>query len=234
MIATGSTAAMPPIDGLGAVGAWSNREITTAKDGAELPADPRRRRRRRRDGGRLELSRNRSDADRGSRSDPDPRGALRRRAGGGVTDGEGRDDPDRRQGGRRRARRGRDDQISVVLDDGGRLRGPAPARRGRAEAERRRHRARDGGRRDRGQVDRGRRSDAGRGRDWLYAIGDVNGRSLLTHMGKYQARVAAENILGRDLVASRTTNGHRERSSPTRRWRRSATRSRAPRRRAST
>jgi dihydrolipoamide dehydrogenase len=39
------------------------------------------------------------------------------------------------------------------------------------------------------------------GRDWLYAIGDVNGRSLLTHMGKYQARVAVENILGRDAVA---------------------------------
>jgi pyruvate/2-oxoglutarate dehydrogenase complex dihydrolipoamide dehydrogenase (E3) component len=36
------------------------------------------------------------------------------------------------------------------------------------------------------------------GRDWLYAIGDANGRSLLTHMGKYQGRVAAEVILGRD------------------------------------
>lgn len=31
---------------------------------------------------------------------------------------------------------------------------------------------------------------------WLYAIGDVNGRSLLTHMGKYQARIAAADILG--------------------------------------
>ena len=30
---------------------------------------------------------------------------------------------------------------------------------------------------------------------WLYAIGDVNGRSLLTHMGKYQARIAADAIL---------------------------------------
>jgi len=36
------------------------------------------------------------------------------------------------------------------------------------------------------------------GRDWLYAIGDTNGRSLLTHMAKYQARVAADVILGRD------------------------------------
>lgn len=30
---------------------------------------------------------------------------------------------------------------------------------------------------------------------WLYAVGDVNGRALLTHMGKYQARIAAANIL---------------------------------------
>ena len=35
------------------------------------------------------------------------------------------------------------------------------------------------------------------GKDWLYAIGDVNGRALLTHMGKYQGRVAADAILGR-------------------------------------
>jgi pyruvate/2-oxoglutarate dehydrogenase complex dihydrolipoamide dehydrogenase (E3) component/phenylpyruvate tautomerase PptA (4-oxalocrotonate tautomerase family) len=32
---------------------------------------------------------------------------------------------------------------------------------------------------------------------WLYAVGDCNGRSLLTHMGKYQARIAADVILGR-------------------------------------
>ncbi len=37
-----------------------------------------------------------------------------------------------------------------------------------------------------------------RASDWLYAIGDVNGRALLTHMGKYQARVAADTILGED------------------------------------
>ncbi len=32
---------------------------------------------------------------------------------------------------------------------------------------------------------------------WLFAIGDCNGRALLTHMGKYQARVAADVIAGR-------------------------------------
>jgi dihydrolipoamide dehydrogenase len=40
------------------------------------------------------------------------------------------------------------------------------------------------------------------GRDWLYAIGDVNGRALFTHMGKYQAWVAAENLLGREVEAA--------------------------------
>ncbi len=32
---------------------------------------------------------------------------------------------------------------------------------------------------------------------WLYAVGDVNGRNLLTHMGKYQARIAADVIAAR-------------------------------------
>jgi pyruvate/2-oxoglutarate dehydrogenase complex dihydrolipoamide dehydrogenase (E3) component len=34
---------------------------------------------------------------------------------------------------------------------------------------------------------------------WLYAVGDVNGRNLLTHMGKYQARAAG------DVIAARAT-----------------------------
>jgi dihydrolipoamide dehydrogenase len=39
---------------------------------------------------------------------------------------------------------------------------------------------------------------------WLFAVGDCNGRALLTHMGKYQARIAADVILGkpaRDLAS---------------------------------
>ena len=36
------------------------------------------------------------------------------------------------------------------------------------------------------------------GAPWLLAIGDVNGRAPLTHMGKYHARIAADVILGRD------------------------------------
>ncbi|WP_345430348.1 NAD(P)/FAD-dependent oxidoreductase [Actinoallomurus vinaceus] len=32
---------------------------------------------------------------------------------------------------------------------------------------------------------------------WLYATGDVNGRNLLTHMGKYQARICGDVIVAR-------------------------------------
>jgi pyruvate/2-oxoglutarate dehydrogenase complex dihydrolipoamide dehydrogenase (E3) component len=44
-------------------------------------------------------------------------------------------------------------------------------------------------------------------RDWLYAVGDVNGRALFTHMGKYQARVAGDVILGRDVSATAEAAG---------------------------
>ena len=37
--------------------------------------------------------------------------------------------------------------------------------------------------------------------DWLYVIGDVNARALLTHTGKYQARVAGAHIAGRETSA---------------------------------
>lgn len=35
------------------------------------------------------------------------------------------------------------------------------------------------------------------GHDWLYAIGDCNGRALLTHLGKYQARVGSDVLVAR-------------------------------------
>ncbi len=54
------------------------------------------------------------------------------------------------------------------------------------------------------------------GTDWLYAAGDVNHRALLTHMGKYQARVAGTVIaarakgqpLGRDWTQHAATADH--------------------------
>src|SRR5262249_37448427 len=40
-----------------------------------------------------------------------------------------------------------------------------------------------------------------RATDGVWAIGDAAGVGLLTHLGKYQARVAAANIAGRDVRA---------------------------------
>ncbi len=34
---------------------------------------------------------------------------------------------------------------------------------------------------------------------WLHAVGDCNGLALLTHMGKYQGRIAGDVILGKDI-----------------------------------
>jgi pyruvate/2-oxoglutarate dehydrogenase complex dihydrolipoamide dehydrogenase (E3) component len=46
-----------------------------------------------------------------------------------------------------------------------------------------------------------------RDHDWLYAIGDVNGRALFTHMGKYQARIASDHILGKETAIEHGADG---------------------------
>jgi len=45
------------------------------------------------------------------------------------------------------------------------------------------------------------------GHDWLYAVGDINGRALVTHMGKYQARIAADHLLGHDHALAHGADG---------------------------
>ncbi len=45
--------------------------------------------------------------------------------------------------------------------------------------------------------------------DWLYAVGDINGRALLTHMAKYQGRIAGDVIAAR--AEGRPANGSRHR-----------------------
>ena len=39
------------------------------------------------------------------------------------------------------------------------------------------------------------------GHDWLWVVGDANGRALLTHMAKHQARVTADRICGKSDAA---------------------------------
>ncbi|MET9951800.1 NAD(P)/FAD-dependent oxidoreductase [Streptomyces sp. NPDC006339] len=45
------------------------------------------------------------------------------------------------------------------------------------------------------------------GHDWLYAVGDVNRRALLTHQGKYQARIAGAAIAARATGAAAGAGG---------------------------
>jgi pyruvate/2-oxoglutarate dehydrogenase complex dihydrolipoamide dehydrogenase (E3) component len=45
------------------------------------------------------------------------------------------------------------------------------------------------------------------GTPWLYAVGDINGRALFTHMGKYQARLAADCIVGNGATIAHGADG---------------------------
>lgn len=47
------------------------------------------------------------------------------------------------------------------------------------------------------------------GKDWLYVVGDLNGKSLFTHMAKYQAAIAAASIQGQDMTAEHVADGPR-------------------------
>jgi len=47
------------------------------------------------------------------------------------------------------------------------------------------------------------------GHDWLYVIGDLNGRAPFTHMAKYQAGIAADHLLGTDSAIEHGADGPR-------------------------
>jgi pyruvate/2-oxoglutarate dehydrogenase complex dihydrolipoamide dehydrogenase (E3) component len=47
------------------------------------------------------------------------------------------------------------------------------------------------------------------GHDWLYVIGDLNGRAPFTHMAKYQAAIASDHILGKDTAIAHGADGIR-------------------------
>ena len=193
ILATGSTASMPPIPGLAEAGAWSNRQITTARDVPRAPGDPRRRRGRGRDGAGVAVVRVAGDDHRGcwtrcsrtrSRSSEQQVGQALGALGADLLFGA-KAVAVRRDGGR----------ITVELEDGRTVVGD----RLLVAVGRRPNSAGLGlpsvGLADGGfvEVDDGLQVA---GLPWLYAVGDVNGRALLTHMGKYQARIAADRIMG--------------------------------------
>ena len=196
--------------GLDDVDYWTNRDAVWASRG---PGEPRRPRRRpvgvelaqffRRMGSEVTLVEHNEHLL--ARLDPDAGTLLAERF---------EEDGIRVLVGTRRERRGVDGGDRVQLASGRRSRPSAPRRDG-TPAERRRPRARAARRRghERGvTVD-----DRLRAADGVWAIGDAAGVGLLTHLGKYQARVAAANIAGRDVAP--TTARFRPRCSRTRRWR---------------
>lgn len=201
VVATGSGAAMPPIDGLDSVRAWNNRDATTAtqvpRSMVVLGGGP--------VGAELALAWStlgthvtlvegeqrllpREEPFAGEEVAASLRDTYRVDVRTGVL-------ADRISGG--------EGEIVVELNDGGRAEGEellvaigrSPRTKGiglgSAGVETDEH----------GFLETDDRLRVG-GRDWLYAVGDVNGRALFTHMGKYQAWVAAENVLGRDVEAA--------------------------------
>ncbi|HUC08345.1 MAG TPA: NAD(P)/FAD-dependent oxidoreductase [Solirubrobacterales bacterium] len=200
VVATGSSAAMPPIDGLDSARAWNNREATTAKhvpEGMVVLG-----------GGPVGSELSQAWASLGCRVtliEGGP-GLLSREepfAGEEVTKAlRENHDVDVRTGVKATEVSRNGDVVTVSLDDGSEVAVAeilvAVGRKPRTEEIGLDTVGVETGKGDFLECDdRMRVGD----RDWLYAVGDVNGRALFTHMGKYQAWVAAENILGRNVDA---------------------------------
>jgi pyruvate/2-oxoglutarate dehydrogenase complex dihydrolipoamide dehydrogenase (E3) component len=200
VVSTGSGAAMPPIEGLDSVDAWNNREATTSKRipksmivlgggpvGSELAQawSTLGTKVTLVEGGERLLDREEHFAG------EQVAAALRGKHGIDVRTGE-------------RAKRvaAGDGGVEVELDGGERIEAAelliAVGRKPRTEGIGLDSVGVEPGKGGFLETDQGLRVG---GREWLYAVGDVTGRALFTHMGKYQAWVAAENALGRAVEA---------------------------------
>ena len=204
IIATGTTAAIPPIDGLAEARPWTNREATTASDvpGRLLILG----------GGVVGVEMAQAWATLGASvtlvealdrvlANEEPFASAEVTAGLAAIGAEVRTGV-KAIG----ASRGDGGQVSLQLERGEGLRGDellvAVGRRPRtAELGLESVGVKGGGYID---VDDSMRVGDS---DWLYAIGDVNGRSLLTHMGKYQARICVDGIAGKEVTAFADLHG---------------------------
>ncbi len=197
VIATGSTPLVPPIAGLAAARPWTNIEATTAKSAPERLAIL--------GGGVVGVEMAQAWSALGSRTTLVHRGdrLLEREepfAGEHVAAGLREAGVELRlRASARRVARDENGVVSIALDDGSVIEADEVL------AAFGRHPTTDDigletiGRELGGylEVDESLRVP---GTDWLYAVGDVNGRALLTHMGKYQARLAADAILGQAVA----------------------------------
>jgi pyruvate/2-oxoglutarate dehydrogenase complex dihydrolipoamide dehydrogenase (E3) component len=200
VVATGSAAAMPPIDGLDTVKAWNNREATTAK---RVPA-----RMIVLGGGPVGVELAQAWSALGTRVTLIEGGdrVLAREepfAGEEVAAAlRGKHGVDVRTGAQAERVAGVAGGVEVELADGERLEADellvAVGRRPRTGSIGLDTVGVEPG--QNGFLETDARMRVG-GSEWLYAVGDVNGRALFTHTAKYQAWVAAENLLGREQRA---------------------------------
>jgi len=198
VIATGSTAAIPPIPGLAEASPWTNREATTATKvpGSLLVLG----------GGVVGVEMAQAYATLGSRvtvieteqrllprEEPFAAHELRE-----ALTSQG---VDVRTGVRATAVRREGPEVIVTLSDGQDIRGEeilvAAGRRPQTDDLG----LETVGLRPGQPVEVGEQLSAP-GLPWLYAIGDVNGRSQLTHIGKYQAHVLSEILDGHAAAIS--------------------------------
>jgi len=202
VVATGSRAATPPVDGLADIRTWDNRDVTTAKDiprrllvlgggvvGCEMAQAYRRL------GAQQVTVLERSER---------LVGGFEPWAGGLLADAFAEDGIDVRTNSSvvHASRDGADGPVTVRLDDGTELVGDELL-----VAAGRTFNTDDIGLDAVGLEAGGplhvddHLSVAAAAGDWLYAAGDVNGRALLTHQGKYQARLVGDNIAGKERSA---------------------------------
>jgi pyruvate/2-oxoglutarate dehydrogenase complex dihydrolipoamide dehydrogenase (E3) component len=207
VVATGSSPLIPPIDGLREADPWSNREATTSK---EIPG-----RLAIMGGGVVGVEMAQAYSSLGSQVTIVERGdrLIPREepfASDDVRESLTENGVDVQLGVSATAVRSEGSEVTVELDQGGPVRADellvAIGRRLNTDEI-----GLDTVGLEPGKpihVDNSMRAD---GSDWLYAIGDANGRALLTHMGKYHARIAADSILGID-TGCLPTNGIGSRS----------------------
>jgi pyruvate/2-oxoglutarate dehydrogenase complex dihydrolipoamide dehydrogenase (E3) component len=198
VIATGSSAVIPPIPGLAEVAPWTNREVTTAKavPGRLLILG----------GGVVGVEMAEAYAALGASValvEAVPRLIMREEefAGDEVADGLRAHGVEVRLGSKAVAASRGERQVRLELEGGEALTGDELL----VAVGRRPNTAELGletvGLEPGKNVEVDDRLRAG-DREWLYGIGDVNGRALLTHAGKYQGGVAADVIAGRDVRAT--------------------------------
>ena len=196
VVATGSSALLPPIPGLADAQPWTNREATTA---GAVPAEL-----LVLGGGVVGVELAQAWSALGARvtlveaadrliAREEPFASMQ------VAEGLQRRRVELRIGARAAAvERGEDGRVTVALEDGDAVAGDellvAIGRRVRTDELGLEAVGLEGG--EPIDVDEQMRVP---GRPWLYAIGDVNGRAQLTHMGKYHARVAVDAICGGSL-----------------------------------